>query len=168
MLQDDRTITPDEDNEMAVARSLQVFGQVISCLASKNRQLDETEQADIEIPYKESVRIYSSSIYDILCVSLIKSGRKYSIYEYECKFKIHKLYRNTRILLKYILAADFLNLRQVFELVENPKIVLIVQRGLCNVIFYIACIDLKHIDFVICNLGNIIWVVIRVDRTLLI
>ncbi len=56
-LQDDRTITPDEDNEVAVARSLQVFGQVISSLASKNKQLDGTEQADIEIPYKESVRI---------------------------------------------------------------------------------------------------------------
>lgn len=40
---------------MAVARSLQVFGQVISSLASKNKQVGGTDQADIEIPYKESV-----------------------------------------------------------------------------------------------------------------
>ena len=41
---------------MAVARSLQAFGQVISSLASRNKQFDGNEQADIEIPYKESVR----------------------------------------------------------------------------------------------------------------
>lgn len=55
--QDGRAITPDEDNETAVSRSLQVFGQVISSLASKNKEVDCVGQMDMEIPYKESVRI---------------------------------------------------------------------------------------------------------------
>ena len=55
-LQDDRTITPDEDNEAAIARSLQTFGQVISSLAMKSKQVGENvEQNSIEVPYNESV-----------------------------------------------------------------------------------------------------------------
>jgi hypothetical protein len=64
-LQDDRTITPDEDNEVAVARSLQAFGQVISSLASRNKQLGGTEQGDMDIPYKESVRKYLKRFFAI-------------------------------------------------------------------------------------------------------